>query len=1187
MYLKSLQMVGFKSFADRTRFDFNPGMTSIVGPNGCGKSNIADAVRWVIGEQSAKALRGSKMEDCIFGGTDDRKPLGMAEVAITFTDCEALLGTEYNEVTVTRRVFRTGEGQYLLNKKPCRLKDIQRLFMDTGMGTPSYSLMEQGRIDRVLSSRPEDRRAVFEEASGITKYKVDRKEAIRKLEQTEANLLRLADVIREVKRQIGSLQRQAGKARRYKTFRERLRSLDIHLTRRELAAADERIGEMTARAAGLAGELSAAAAEVEEMEQGNAHLRENLMRTEREVGQLQESGVQSSTRLDHTRETIEGNRQHIEEYRQWAARDAREAEEIEGQVEARRRQLAGATSEEEAARAASGETEAALREANNGQEAHREQVDRARAHLEQLRGESVELESLASRLQNELVEIESRQRSSVINRERLAAEKGQLARVAESYGRRQAAMDAELTQRQRDLDAAAQAMRALEEELAELDRHARETERDLAELQSQAAARQARVDMIRESDAAGDAFPAGARLLLNEPATLNVDRDRVLGALAEQIETEPDYRLAAEAALRTWLDAVLVRDAAAGLAVIRALQSRRAGAARLLVAEGPAATSPQAPPDGDRLVAHVRCDEAIRPLLHRLIGNVLVVGSCDRIPSPVPAGRVYVTRDGAVARGDGSMELWMPDSAAANPLTRKHSLAEAEAGLHTVGEQAAQRKAAAETLGSRMEQTRPQLAAARERLDAAKRAMAQKEGESQVVSREATEARERLETVAWELQSLASEGSTEDSRKQEAAQKLSEIRTQREDQTQSIDAQTRELRVLENRFTEIQSSVTEHRIAFTSARQRLENLAGQCESLRSRVQELEQAHNSRIEGIASYEQSIERLTSEIENGERLVVELEAAVAANRDRVDSLRRNREKQATELAGLEQMLSSKRSAMDDVRARKSDMEVKLAELRTRRQNRLERVTAEYRIPAEQLDDEPEPEWESGAPSDEEVETQIAELRAKIEAIGPVNLVAIEEYRELEQRYAFLTTQEEDLAKAKQQLLDMIRKINRTTSDLFRTTFEQVNRNFETMFTRLFNGGTAKLVLVNEEDVLECGIEIIARPPGKRLQNVSLLSGGERTLTAVALLFAIYMIRPSPFCLLDELDAALDDANIGRFVEVLQGFLDQSQFMVITHNRRTIAAADVLYGITMPEKGISKVVSMKFNEAPAAVNA
>lgn len=1185
MYLKQLEMSGFKSFMSKTRLDFEPGMTSIVGPNGCGKSNISDALRWVLGEQSAKALRGSKMEDVIFNGTDARKPLGMAEVSVTFTDCEGSLGTDYHEVTITRRVFRSGEGQYFMNKTPCRLKDIKRLFMGTGVGTNTYSMLEQGRIDQILSARPEDRRAVFEEASGITKFKADKKEAMRKLEQTEANLLRLADVIREVKRQIGSLQRQAGKARRYKSLQEELQTLDLYATRHRVQAFDNDITEIENEAQALKAKLTEAQAEIARAEADSVALRAAQMETQREIGTVLETGVQARTQLDHTRETIETNGQRIAEYRTLAQRDTHEIEEAQRQAEQKRETLTARDAELREARQSHTAAEAELAANQKLYDQHREQMDAARATIQQLREDTVGIESLASRLQNELVAIENRERSNVIRRERLAAEKSQTARAAESHQRRKGEMTALLQDmetgiagRRAELASAEAAHRTAGDEAETL-------QQALIELRSQRAANGARHDLLAEDDAAAEDFPAGSQLILDEANSLGIDRSAVLGPLANQLDTPAEYRKALEAALRAWLDAVIVRDSVAAVRVLQALDGKQAGTARLLIADMPAAEgaiAEEAAPAMTRLIDQVACGETVRPLLERLIGNVVVVDALDQAAAgALPRGAIAVTRSGQLLSALGAAELWMPDKAVSNPLARSYALDEV-------------RRAAAE-LNDRIEQTEARLtqarahhrdldeaaADARTKLAEIERTFAQREGESQVVIREAATARKRLETVAYELDTLIQEQDGGGSEHDDIATRLEDVRRQRQEAAEALQEQTRELRSRENRSSEFHARLTDSRIRFAGLKQKVEHLASQRSTLAARIEELDAAIRGRSEGIETYAAGIERLESEISGAKTRLDELEATVQTNMSKADSLRRNQEKQGEALQQMEAVLVDRRKRADDIREAVSRFDIRRTETRMQRQNLLDRVTADYRITVTAIMTEPTNEEPQEMPPLEEAETRIAELRTKLEAMGPVNLVAIEEYQDLQERFAFLTEQEEDLVTSKQQLMDMIKKINVTTSAMFRETFTKVNQNFEDMFKRLFRGGSARLVLIDEDDILESGIEIIARPPGKRLQNVSLLSGGERTLTAVSLLFAIYMIKPSPFCLLDELDAALDDSNIGRFVTVLKDFLKQSQFVVITHNRQTIAASDVLYGVTMQENGISNTVSMKFNEA------
>ena len=1179
VYLKSLEAVGFKSFANRTKLLFEPGMTAIVGPNGCGKSNVSDAIRWVLGEQSAKAMRGTKMEDCIFNGTDNRKAMGMAEVSVTFADCEKALGTEYNEMTITRRVFRSGEGQYFLNKTACRLKDIQRLIMGTGIGTSSYSFMEQGRIDQILSSRPEDRRTIFEEASGITRFKADKKEALRKLEQTEANLLRLADVIREVKRQIGSLQRQAGKARRYKTLHEELRRTETYATRKRLAIMDGDIAEIEKQLEGLRDRLTALQREVEAEESANTALRERLVQTEREIGAVMEAGGQARMTLDHTHELIRVNEQRIAEYRQWAERDAGEMGETARQIDERRGIFGELQREATQFHAEHEQAGTQLQEATAFFDRHQHDIDAARAQIQKRRDESVEAETLISRLQNQVVDIDSRERSTVLQRERLAAEKAQLKRVASVYEKRQQEMQQVLEGMRKAVADAEEALLRQERGHAERALEQQTLQQRSADVKSAVAARRAQTDMLRESEEAGDGLPAGAKLLLDESNPLAIDRAALLGTLASVVEVDGEYRLALEAALRAWLDAVLMKDPASAAAAVRALEAKQSGAARILVADAPAPAPASVPRGARRLLDCVAFPKELTPLMQRLIGNVLVVDSLDAVPHPLPPAAAYVTRSGAVVRGDGSAEFWMPDTPFVNPFSRKHALLDASADLSDLEKELATLLVTSARLQAEQQEAGGAIAAARGELDGCRRSLAQKEGEFSVIASEARQAAERLETVSWEFDSLSSEGRNSETERVAVLAKIEELRAWRESMNRETAAQTEELRRMETRHTELQQGVTEHRIRFSSLSQRLEHVKSRQDTLQTNLRELEAALEGRSRGIRSYEASIEKLTGESAAAGSQLAALEKAVEESKVREAALRRGREQQAHELKTQEQSLARKRETMEDVREAKSRLDVRLAEGKMRRQNLADRVTGEYGITLEQLLQEPEPAWAGEAPVLETAETAVAELRTKIEAMGPVNLVAIEEYEELEERHAFLTTQEQDLINSKQQLMDMIRKINHTTTDMFSQTFEQVNNNFQTMFKKLFNGGSAKLVLVDEEDVLECGIEIIARPPGKKLQNVSLLSGGERTLTAVSLLFAIYMIKPSPFCFLDELDAALDDSNIGRFVATLKEFLEQSQFVVITHNHQTISAAEILYGVTMPEKGISKIVSMRFH--------
>ncbi len=1180
MYLKALEMVGFKSFAERTKLVFEPGMMAIVGPNGCGKSNVSDAIRWVLGEQSPKALRGGAMTDVIFNGTDTAKPLAMAEVSLTLTDCEAVLGTEYNEVTVTRRVFRSGEGQYFINKAPCRLKDIQRLFMDTGLGTNSYSVMEQGRIDQILSSRPDDRREVFEEASGISKYKADKKEALRKLEHTEANLLRLGDIIKEVKRQIISLQRQVGKAKRYKSLQEQLRASDVWLAKGRLGELDVSLGALEEELKGHTAREEELRVGVEGAEARANELRQNMTEVEGRIATAMDASSEASGALARARELIRVNRERAQELESLSQRDSRETESAraglgshQAELDALKKDLIAATDAHETARGELDRKQAALA-------AHDQATTAARKRLQELRTEALELETRLARLQNEWNEIEARERTDLIRRERFAAEKAEAERAVESYEERLGLMAAQRGQKQAGAEQAQQQVEDLRRTQAERAEQLGVLQREISALGSEAAAREAQVNLLARGRAEAQGFSAGAKKLLENKPVPGVNPQDILGSLAGKVRADKAHKLALEAVLRSWLDAVLVKDAARALEIATHLQAAKGGAVRLLSASGGAEGAVAEGP-GEALLDHVKASAELGPLLRRLLGAVRVVATAADVPVEIPAGLTVATRDGIVARGDGAVEFWAPGENESNPLAREHQLAEWQEDLERLRQALGEKRARAESLQQDERTGREALGAAQTQLEAHRREMALAEGEIRMVEREAKQARERAETIGWELEALVKKTGAGSQRRTEMAGEMEGIRTRQAELRAQNAADSEKLRLLEDERNAMLEAATECRVALSGYKQQLDGLRARGEPLEARIRELEALIRERAAGIDSYQERLASLAAATREAEGQIAPLEAELAGRQAELQEARAQRESRNAELSASDAALHASRSELDAVRERRNGVDIQLARQRLHRQNLVERMSAEYSLPPAEVLQAKEPEWEEGAPpaDREALETMVAEIRTKIQSMGPVNLVAIEEHQELEERFAFLSQQNDDLVNAKQQLMDLIRKINETTTSLFTETFNQVNENFQELFKQLFGGGNAKLVLVDEENVLESGIEIIARPPGKKLQTVSLLSWGERTLTAVALLFSLFQVKPSAFCLTDELDAALDDSNIARYLEMLKGFLKGTQFITITHNRQTIGTADALYGVTMEKRGISKIVSVKFH--------
>ncbi|MCF7848446.1 MAG: hypothetical protein K9M45_06310, partial [Kiritimatiellales bacterium] len=675
----------------------------------------------------------------------------------------------------------------------------------------------------------------------------------------------------------------------------------------------------------------------------------------------------------------------------------------------------------------------------------------------------------------------------------------------------------------------------------------------------------------------------GALLLLDPQADFPLDRSGIIGPVAELLNTSPEYQTALEAILRPCIDAIAVRDEPFARATLDYLREQEAGSARLLSVtlsgrEAPADTSS---PIGKALLDCITCDDAVTPLIRRLFWNVRVVGSEIEIPEILSADTVVVTLNGTVVSGDGSSELWMPGTEDKSPLARhqfREQLKEEIAGLE---EDIQRQEDVLQTLRSESSGIGTLISDARQALEDSRRELALQEGERQVITRETTKAQERVETVSFEFENLRERESESVELRTRLASELQEARDRQATIRNSIAGQTKALTDIEDRRSDAFAVTSEHRIIFSQKTQALENLLSRKQPQEERIRQLEELIQNRSTGVDSYKRRIEELQASITEKKATIEPLETRLKETEEHLGQQREKREETIQMLTSAETRLRGLRETLEERLNGKSKLEVERAEYKMRDNNAIERITSTYHIAQDEMDEVEPPRWENDEiPPRDTLETRVAEIQAKLDSMGPVNLVAIEEHAEYEERFAFLNKQQDDLQAAKHQLLEMIKMINATTTEMFQETFNKVNENFQVMFKQLFGGGSAKLVLTDDEDVLDSGIEIIARPPGKKLQTISLLSGGERTMTAVALLFSLFIVKPSPFCVLDELDAALDDANINRFVETLKGFLTRSQFIVITHNRQTIAAAATIYGVTMETRGVSKVVSMKFND-------
>jgi chromosome segregation protein len=1162
MYLKSLNVVGFKSFADRTTLEFHQGVTAIVGPNGCGKSNVLDSIRWVLGEQSAKALRGGEMKDVIFSGTETRPPLGMAEVSLTFGDCEEQLGTAYNEVTITRRVFRDGASEYEINKTACRLRDIHSLFMDTGIGRTAYSIMEQGKIDQILSSRPEDRRAIFEEAAGITKYKSQKKEALRKLENTEANLIRLADIIREVKRQIGSLQRQAGKARRYQSSFEELISLESRLGRHQFQSYSETISHLQEQVDQLRSRQKELDAEVSGQEENVQTARGEMEVADAELVRLREEQGSLRHALERAEQRAATNRARVEEFTGLRDQARQEIAGTEEKVRVGEEQLASLNAQVENFTRLRGETQGRFdtaQEALHMLSAHIGTVEAERAEIEEQKLKQERLQQRQVQLRIEALQSEQTALSTRRDEAQVA-----LARHATQL----AEAETLLRERREAWQQAQQTRREAEEKLREAERARTESGKAHQQLLAR------RDALVQLEDQHASAPQATQRLLRAETA------HELKGTLSQHISVQAGYEGPLALLLGDAVNALILQDDTGAQAWRTKLAGKEQCAFAPLQTARPTPLPSSAATHATRFItSKLMAQDLVAALLEDAhVVEDLAAGW--RLKAAQPQSTV-ATRTGELITRSGLLLVGQDAGASLAVLTRQSELRELETKLTEANGQLGEAQVRVDAARSVLEEKTSHLEQVRAGVQQAEVDLAAQRQEERAAQSAVAQVARQVEDVAREMSRLQTHEQADHDRHErlrEAMAAADLARQEAEAQMADFQAQLAELADQETAQT---AALTELRIELATQTQQCEAWQQQREPVANRLQELRELVRTRTQESAEHERRISHAQAEIAAAEQECVVKSEAQQQLAGQLEQAQTQRAEAQASIDRQESLLRTLRREHGEIQTTRSGHEVKLAEQKLFLANLRERFHRDYR---RELEDLP-PLTEADASIDWTLlETEVTAKRSALDAIGPVNLEAITEYDELEQRHKFLTDQETDLLTAKEQILKAIQEINRTTQKLFAETFEQVKVNFQEMFTELFNGGKASLALMDESDPLECGIEILARPPGKQNQNVTLLSGGERTMTAVALLFAIYMVKPSPFCVLDELDAPLDESNINRFIKILQRFVQQSQFVVITHNKRTISISDVLYGVTMEERGVSRFVSMRLQKRDGA---
>ncbi|UCG59873.1 MAG: chromosome segregation protein SMC [Phycisphaerales bacterium] len=1186
MRLDKIVLDGFKSFADKTDFVFDASVTAIVGPNGCGKSNVVDAVKWVLGEQRLKSLRSDQMADVIFSGSGSRKATGAAEVTLLISNPEGAgtgrLPIDTDQVQISRRVYRSGESEYRINNKLCRLKDVRELFMDTGVGTRAYSIIEQGQIEQLLSASKQDRRAVFEEAAGISKYKAHKKEALRKLERTEQNLLRLADILGEVTKRLRSVKLAAGKARNYLQYSQRLKELQVNYSLVEYAKNHRQLDQKRARLAQAEERLAEVAAEIGRADAAVSRLGNEVIEKEQKLNETGNSLVAVQSRIEQQLQRIEFLRARIEELDKRRESERQKVETLREQRDAFKADLSR----------------------HRGDLANCEQMleekSQAATHLEEeIRKTQIECASLEAGLADEksgIIDIVRRTaqlhneiQSLSVYRKNLSSQKDRLASRAESaraeleklltekahYKARLADIEKVLTELQQNLD-------GKQKETEEIETSLVGKQERLAHSKEARSALNGELAVLADMEARFEGLAMAVKGILQKQSDENTRLDYIEGILAEVITTDVEYAAAVEAALEGQTDALIVTTADKLLAdteTTDALDGRvgficldkvepfvdKKDFSKLTFVKG-------------RLAEFVKCDSKYAPLVWKLLGKTIVVDSLRQameLADEIKDGYTFVTLAGECLDGVGSIKLG-PLGKTTGLISRKSRMRQLEDAIASVTSEI---KAIEEQIES---DDRRKAHVARLQKDLRTAVYEANTEKMQVNARLAAyeqdvkRLRDEEPLITSEIDLLEEQIAQSVQKEYDSKQKLDELDAVNSERTAHIGQ-------LEAKYAEQKQQQQSGAERLTGLRVELGQIAEQRKGLEQIITSLTRQTQANANAAEAAEAEVQNCGLQSEQAKRDILSCESLVSEWYVEKEQSQQNNQLLQDEIENLleeqkqtEQQLRVSRDQKGQVDEEISQLKVELGQLEVKNEDLVERVQEELQIDLAEAFKEYEDrevDWEA-------IRAEITELRGKIERLGNVNLDAIDEQESLEQRHDFLSTQVEDLNKSKGQLQQLINRLNKKSREKFAKTFEEIRGHFQQIFRKLFGGGKADIVLEDAEDILDAGIEVIARPPGKETRSISLLSGGEKSMTALALLFAVFRTKPSPFCFLDEVDAALDEANNERFNLLLGEFRKDTQFIVITHAKRTMSIADVLLGITMQTQGVSKKIGVRFSE-------
>lgn len=1178
MYLKRIEMQGFKSFADKTVLEFKPGITTVIGPNGSGKSNISDAIRWVLGEQSMKSLRGAKSEDIIFAGTQARKSLGFAEVSIVIDNNDNKLPIEYSEVTVTRKIYRSGETGYFINKVPCRLKDILELFMDTGIGKDGYSIIGQGKIDEILSNKSEDRRHIFEEAAGIVKYRTRKQESEKKLEQTKLNLLRINDILAEIEANIEPLKLQSDKAKQFLDLREELKSIEVGLFIYNINTYKEKLEQLVKDEDIITSQKEAEDSKMEALQASKEELRQVVDDITAQIENMQNIGFESSNKIEKINSEIGISNERIQNNSANKQRLEAEILEVKNRIEELK------------------EEQKQKLEKKTNLTSNKEKFEKELAEKE------TELAELSKKLSAKELEIEGKKQivqdnidkkyelaaeinTQDVNYENLEKRKKQLKNEIDSviseldstrYGKNEISKGFYDIESKRNIavENLEKSVQAKEQNMQKLKQY----EEEISKLTYTQRMKQARHQFLIETEKEKEGYNKTVKSLLvacDKDSSLNKG---IHGVLANLISVEKEYETAIEMCLGQSLQNVVTSTEQDAKKMIEYLRSNSLGRASFL---------PIASVQGKKLdkltkmdgvigIASdlVKCKKEYEQIILSLLGRTVVVEDMDTAIALAKKDKYsfrIVTLKGDIISSSGSISGGSVQTKTVNILGRSREIEDLEKELKKLEKQIADKTAEKEEYASSIGDSIEETAKLEKELQEIEIVYATEKQKMVAVEENITRLENRLAKLKEEL--------TQTEKQKEENRLLKE---QKEAEIQALTQQIEELNKVIEEFAlnnkdnqkyidDLNFDITNLKISVTSFDESESSIEEMVERISQDIKNNEQSIENKNQNILAITEENTKLEQTITEYNNQIEQIKQEVTNSGTKVEELKQERIAKNEKLVNTENEIQSQFSTLESLKEQIIKLDVKKTKLEQDLQQVVESLWNEYELTPNSTEEYQKPNNVATA------QKQVNSLRNKIKDLGSINIDSIEEYKKTKERYDFMSEQRLDLENTASKLRKIIGDMTTTMQNQFKEKFELINKNFNEVFTELFNGGKAELILENEENILECGIDIRVQPPGKKLQNMMLLSGGEKAFTAIALLFAILKINPAPFCILDEIEAALDDVNVYRFAEYLKKFCKQTQFLVITHRKGTMEAGDSVYGVTMEENGISKLLSIK----------